>query len=68
MTRAMTAPKLGLGQHRLPDIAILISLFPNFGAVLTVKAKLVSGPECGAEPLRRTNRRYWPEGGILRCS
>jgi hypothetical protein len=29
----------------LPDSAVLIALFPNFGAVLTVESKLVGGPE-----------------------
>jgi hypothetical protein len=29
----------------LPNIAVLIALLPNFGAVLTVEAKAVSGPE-----------------------
>jgi hypothetical protein len=31
----------------LPHSTVLIALFPNFGAVLTVKAKLVGGPESG---------------------
>jgi hypothetical protein len=31
----------------LPDSAKLIALFPNFGAVLTIEAKLVGGPESG---------------------
>jgi hypothetical protein len=33
----------------LPDSAELIALIPNFGAVLTIEAKLVSGPESGAD-------------------
>jgi hypothetical protein len=33
----------------LPDSAKLVALFPNFGAVLTIKAKLVGSPESGAD-------------------
>jgi hypothetical protein len=33
----------------LPDSAELIASFPNFAAVLTIEAKLVSGPESGAD-------------------
>jgi hypothetical protein len=33
----------------LPESAELIALFPNFGAVLTIEAKLVGSPECGQE-------------------
>jgi hypothetical protein len=29
----------------LPDNAVLIALFPNFGTVLAVEAKAVSGPK-----------------------
>ena len=29
----------------LPGSAVLIALFPNYGAVLTVESKLVGGPE-----------------------
>jgi hypothetical protein len=29
----------------LPNIAVLIASLPNYGAVLTVEAKAVSGPE-----------------------
>jgi hypothetical protein len=29
----------------LPDSAVLIGLLPDFGAVLTIEAKAVSGPE-----------------------
>jgi hypothetical protein len=32
----------------LPDSANLIALFPHFGGVLTIEAKLVGGPESGA--------------------
>ena len=32
----------------LPASAQLIALFPNFGAVLTIEAKLVGSPECAA--------------------
>jgi hypothetical protein len=32
----------------LPDSAELIALFPDFGAVLTIEAKLVGGPEYDA--------------------
>jgi hypothetical protein len=28
----------------LPDSAVFIAFFPNFGAVLTIEAKLVGGP------------------------
>jgi hypothetical protein len=29
----------------LPNIAVLVASLPNYGAVLTVEAKAVSGPE-----------------------
>jgi hypothetical protein len=30
----------------LPDLAGLIALFPDFGAVLAIDAQLIGGPEC----------------------
>ena len=46
----------------LPDSAELIGLFPNFGAVFTIEAKLVSGPESGADCYRENEDSFHCSG------